>query len=115
MSKVESELPVETKLVRDKVFNQALARGVTKNIAAETIDDMNVYVAALAKKLVKEAGEFEATWSIEELADVEEVVRALATTLASLKDLRRIRKIKARIQGGFKARVLMSWEDDPPE
>lgn len=102
---------MKSKLVRDKVPAQAQARGVTKVVSVRRLDHLE-YVAALARKLVEEAKEFEASLSMEELADVYEVLLTLARTLASVEFLKKVRKVKRRIRGGFDGRTYMTWEEE---
>lgn len=104
----EAGIAGPSKLVRDKVPDQAKARDASQRIMVRTLDHDD-FVAALADKLVEEGEEFRASLSLEELADVLEVVQTLADILASRKELERVRRIKARIRGGFRGRILMSW------
>lgn len=104
----EAGIAGPSKLVRDKVPAQAKARDASQRIMVRTLDHDD-FVAALADKLVEEGEEFRAGLSLEELADVLEVVQTLADILASRKELERVRRIKARIRGGFRGRILMSW------
>lgn len=102
---------IYNKLVRDNVVNQARARGLT--VAFHIIEDDTQYLAALADKLVEEAEELADSLSVEELADVLEVVMAIAEELASMDLLEDTRQLKARIRGSFARRIyLESIEDD---
>ncbi|MEV6281919.1 nucleoside triphosphate pyrophosphohydrolase [Kribbella sp. NPDC051770] len=96
------------KLVRDRMPEIIRAKGeeavVYRAGAAE-------YRRRLREKLVEEVDEFlgegEREAALEELADVMEVVRALAVDLgASAEDVERIRVAKAAERGGFAERVV---------
>lgn len=102
---------MKSKLVRDKTPHLARARGRNDIVGFRRLDRLE-YVAELARKLVEEANEFEVSLSIEELADVYEVVLTLARVLASVKFLARVRKVKKKIRGGFEGRTYMTWEDN---
>jgi predicted house-cleaning noncanonical NTP pyrophosphatase (MazG superfamily) len=99
------------KLVRDKVPTQMRARGLGVRTRHE--DNPYRFVAILADKLVEESGEFLTSWSIEELADIQETVDALARELSSLKHLKHVRQTKARIRGTFKNRVVLESIERP--
>ena len=109
-------MPVYRKLVRDRIpelINRNGGEAHTRRLSDEE------FATALARKLVEEAEEFIATPTVEELADVLEVVHALATaTGSSLEEVEAIRRSKAAERGGFDQRLLLesgSYPDRPDE
>lgn len=99
------------KLVRDNIPTQVNSRG---NLAkTHEIKNPDVFVAKLADKLVEEAAEFRESLSIEELADIEEVVYALAEELATIEHLNAVRVVKASIRGTYENRVFLESIEEP--
>lgn len=98
------------KLVRDKIPEIIKADGekpITRKLS-------NIeYLDELVKKLREEIGEFEANHSLEELADVQEIVLAIIDALKiQRKDLEKARKQKAKARGGFSKRIFLEKVDD---
>lgn len=93
------------KLVRDKIPDLIVGRGgkpVTR------ILDADAYRWELRRKLQEEVAEFGASGEVEELADVLEVVYALAAAEGvSQFQLEEKRKRKRRERGGFDRRILL--------
>lgn len=102
---------LNSKLVRDRIPELAQARGQT--ITVERLDD-DTYLLALLAKLLEEALELVESQSVKEmvkeLADVDEVVRALARLLGGPETLEAVRQAKAAERGGFEGRLFMTWE-----
>lgn len=75
--------------------------------------DDKTYAPALREKLKEEVSEYLASGEIEELADVIEVIEALAENQGySLEEVMQIKKYKQKKNGGFKNKVfLISVED----
>jgi|SRR3989344_1333981 len=92
------------KLVRDKIPEIILASGETPK--TRVLEDKE-YAEELIKKLREELAEFEADRSIEELADIQEVILAIADVLGSREELERVRTDKAKKRGGFKKRIFL--------
>lgn len=93
------------KLVRDKIPEIIAEQG--KSCITRTLSK-DEYLEALNAKLQEEVREYLESGDIEELADIEEVLRAiLADTNISYKRFDKIRKAKARQRGGFKKRVCL--------
>lgn len=95
---------VHNKLVRDKILeiiDQAGDTPVSRVLGEEE------YFVELVKKLGEEYEEFKADLSIEELADIQEVVLALADTIASRAELEKVRAEKANKRGGFEKRIFL--------
>ena len=94
------------KLVRDKI--PEMLDG--KNIPYEKrIADFDEYKIELIKKLVEEANEFNADGSVEELADVLEVIEALRK-IPEYADVEKIRQEKFEDRGGFEKRIILKGE-----
>lgn len=93
------------KLVRDKIpeiIRSSGAEPVTR------ILDEKEYLNELVKKLKEEVAEFEEDHSIEELADIQEVLLALYEALGINPDeLETIRDKKAAKNGAFKKRIFL--------
>lgn len=92
------------KLVRDKIPEIIIKDG--KQPITRVLDDQE-YLIELVKKLGEEYQEFIVDLSIEELADVQEVVRALADAIASQDELEAVRLDKYHKRGGFKDRIYL--------
>ena len=94
------------KLVRDGIPELLDSKEVPyeKRIADDT-----EYKIELVKKLVEEAGEFSEVTSVEELADVLEVVTALRT-LPEYQDVEEVRLAKRAERGGFDQKIILKGE-----
>ena len=93
------------KLVRDNIpeIIRAEGRAVKTRIA-----DNREYVELLRLKLQEEVTEYIGSRNPEELADVLEVIRALAEHhLDDFSNLETLRREKARVRGAFKARIIL--------
>lgn len=94
------------KLVRDRIPEILDAKGV---LYEKRIADDGEYRAELIKKLVEEAHEFEEEGSIEELADVLEVVDALRS-LPGYAQVASVQERKREERGGFLKRFILKGE-----
>lgn len=95
------------KLVRDRIPEILDTKGVLYD---KRIADDAEYRVELIKKLQEEAQEFvDSKGAVEELADVLEVVRALAT-LPEYAQLEEIRHKKAGESGAFEKRYIVRGE-----
>lgn len=93
------------KLVRDKIPDLIRQKG---EIPVVRILDEAEYREALEIKLSEEAGEFLRDQNLEELADILEVVYALAESLgASREELLEVYRRKNQERGGFKERYFL--------
>ena len=93
------------KLVRDNIPFICEKNGQTP----ETIilDDKN-YTSALKAKLYEEVEEYLLDFNIEELADIVEVIEALAENQgSSLDEIMKIKQHKQKKNGAFKNRVFL--------
>ena len=89
------------KLVRDNIPS------LCKNPVTKILDDAD-YAAALKQKLNEEVGEYLQDNTIEELADIIEVIEALAETQgSSLKEVMDLKQRKQSKNGAFRNRVFL--------
>jgi predicted house-cleaning noncanonical NTP pyrophosphatase (MazG superfamily) len=94
-----------SKLVRDKIPEIIKANG--SRPITRILDDKE-YLKELIEKVREETAEFEAEPSLEELADIQEVLMALLKTLGSnRKDLEKVRAAKAAERGGFAKKIFL--------
>lgn len=93
------------KLVRDKIPEIIESRG--KKTVVRVLDDKE-YLEQLMEKLCEEVDEFDQDHSVEEMADILEVLMALAKTLGiKQSELKAVRDKKALERGGFKKRLFL--------
>ena len=102
-------MPTYNKLVRDRIPEIIEAQG--KMVKARTLDDSE-YLEALIEKVSEELAEFKAEPSAEELADLQEVLLALADALSiSHEELEKVRVAKATKRGAFKDKIFLVEAD----
>ena len=93
------------KLVRDRI--PEIIQGAGKTCVYETLSDKD-YIALLDQKLNEELAEYQESKSIEELADLLEVMQAVAKARGwTMEELERVRSDKASERGGFEKRILL--------
>ncbi len=93
------------KLVRDRIPEIIEADG--KTCICKTLSDED-YLHLLDEKLNEELAEYQESKSLEELADLLEVMRAVVKARGwSLEDLERARAEKAAKRGGFEKKILL--------
>ena len=103
-------MKIYNKLVRDKIPEIIEASG--KPCATRCLESAE-YAGFLKKKLEEEVAEYLKDGGIEELADILEVVRALAALEgADAAALEAARARKAEARGGFERRILLENVDD---
>lgn len=96
---------IYNKLVRDKIPEIIEADG--KTCTTEILSDEQ-YIKMLDEKLNEELAEYQESKDIEELADMLEVMYAIATARGySQEQLETIRKQKADKRGGFEKKILL--------
>ena len=96
---------VYNKLVRDRIPELILAQGQKPH--TRILDDEE-YTLALEAKLDEEVAEFHASRDVMELADILEVVYALARTQSvSPEQLRALCDEKREARGGFLQKILL--------
>jgi predicted house-cleaning noncanonical NTP pyrophosphatase (MazG superfamily) len=96
---------VDPKLVRDRIpeIIRKDGRKPVTHLAKE-----EEYFARLREKLTEEVAEFSRDWEVEELADILEVVYALAEAKGVARDgLERMRMKKAGERGRFRRRIIL--------
>ena len=96
---------VYNKLVRDKIPEIMESKGEKPNIRILSDEE---YIHALERKLDEEVGEYHADKNAEELADILEVVFALADAIGcSREELMEIFQKKQDSRGGFAKRYFL--------
>ena len=99
------------KLVRDKIPQIIIADGRTPIV--RTLSDEE-YLSELDRKLNEEVAEYQADKSLEEMADVLEVLFAICEARGhSVDELMEVRDKKREKRGGFKDKVY--WEGNEGE
>ena len=98
-------MKVYNKLVRDKIPEIIAKDNATCQIRIMTDSE---YLQALNTKLQEELKEYLESGEVEELADLEEVLRAiLKVKKVSYKNFEKIRKSKVEHRGAFKKKILL--------
>ena len=93
------------KLVRDCIPDIIEADG--KACVCETLSDED-YIALLDQKLNEELAEYQESKSLEELADLLEVMQAVVKARGwTLEELEQIRADKVAKRGGFEKKILL--------
>ena len=93
------------KLVRDKIPEIIELSG--KTAVTETLPD-DKYMEMLNQKLLEEVNEFFESGTVEELADIGEVMHAImAHKGITIEEFQRVRLEKLEKRGGFKDKVLL--------
>ena len=98
------------KLVRDRIPEIIAADG--KTCICETLSDED-YLYLLDQKLNEELAEYQEIKSLEELADLLEVIQAVVKARGwTLEELEQVRADKATKRGGFEKKLLLKevWE-----
>ena len=98
---------VHNKLVRDKI--PEIIENAGKTSVTHILSD-DEYLSELDKKLNEECAEYQADKSIEELAEMLEVMYAIAEARGwSLSELEAVRREKAEKRGGFKEKIYLEY------
>ena len=93
------------KLVRDRIPEIIEADGKTCVYATLSNED---YIALLDQKLNEELAEYQESKSLEELADLLEVMQAVVKARGwTLEELEQVRANKAAKRGGFEKKILL--------
>lgn len=93
------------KLIRDRIPEIIEADG--KTCICETLSDEN-YLHLLDEKLNEELAEYQESKSLEELADLLEVIQAVVKARGwTLEELEQVRLDKAAERGGFEKKLLL--------
>ena len=94
------------KLIRDRIPEIIEASG--KRCVCSTLSDEE-YLAKLDAKLNEELSEYQESKSMEELADLLEVIRTVAAARgSSMEEVESIRRDKAEKRGGFEKKILLT-------
>ena len=93
------------KLVRDEI--PQIIEKCGKTCITSVLPEVK-YIEMLDKKLNEELAEYQESKTLEELADLLEVIRAVAVARgSSIEEIESVRKEKAAARGGFKKRILL--------
>lgn len=93
------------KLARDRIPEIIVSDG--KTCVCETLADED-YLRLLDAKLTEELSEYQESCSLEELADLLEVLRAVVKARGwTWEELERVRQDKAAKRGGFEKKILL--------
>ena len=99
------------KLVRDRI-PEIIEQAGQKCVCSVLSDDE--YLKMLDGKLNEELAEYQESKSMEELADLLEVVRAVALARGSSpEEVEEIRRQKAEKRGGFEKKILLEEVTEP--
>ena len=99
------KVTVFNKLVRDRIPEIIETAG--KTCTTEILTDA-WYIDMLDSKLNEELAEYQESKSLDELADLLEVIQAVAKAHGwTLDDLEKVRENKAIERGGFEKRILL--------
>lgn len=99
----------QSKLVRDKIPRIIRAAGKTPITRVLSEEE---YLVELDKKLNEEIAEYQADKSIEEMADVLEVLYAICEARGhSIEELHQVRDGKREERGGFEERIFWSGNE----
>ena len=103
-------MPIHNKLVRDKIPEIIEKTGKVCHIHTLSNDE---YLAELDRKLNEECAEYQADKSLEELADMLEVMYAIAEARGySVEELEKVRAEKAEKRGAFIEKIYLESVDD---
>ncbi len=98
------------KLIRDKIPEIISNDG--KKAVTRVLSDKE-YLAYLNKKLLEETNEYLESFSLEELADLQEVINAIIKAKgSSLQEFDGLREKKRSSNGGFDKKLLLLEVDD---
>lgn len=94
------------KLVRDKI-PEIIEKNEGRSCRTRVLDNAE-YIVELNKKIQEELNEYLESGEIEELADLEEVLRAILDSKGmSYEEFERIRLEKVKKRGAFKDRIYL--------
>ncbi|MCS0653426.1 nucleoside triphosphate pyrophosphohydrolase [Cytobacillus firmus] len=107
-------MPAYNKLVRDRI--PEIIEGTGKRYSSKTLNKSE-FIKELRRKSLEELEEYMSAGNneeaLEELADLLEIIHALAETHgASIEKVEELRKQKAEERGGFKEKILLIEVED---
>ena len=106
-------MKAHNKLVRDRI-PERIERSKKKPVIRILTDEE--YITELDRKLNEECAEYQADKSIEELADMLEVMYAIAEARGwSVSELETVRKEKTEKRGAFKEKIYLEYVEDENE
>ena len=98
------------KLIRDRIPEMIAANGNTAQIRVLSDEE---YADALERKLTEEVSEYLESWASVELADVLEVIEALAENAGvSFDELLKLKAEKRRTNGAFQKKLFLEFVED---
>jgi predicted house-cleaning noncanonical NTP pyrophosphatase (MazG superfamily) len=104
-------MPIYNKLVRDNIPNILEEKG--KNFSSRTVKNKKEYQDKLMEKLQEEVNEFLETPCAEEIADIQEVLDALAHSIgADIAEVATIKEEKANTRGRFYTGYILEMVED---
>lgn len=104
-------MKVYNKLVRDKI--PQIIENDGRKAVYRYLNDKIEYLNELEKKLNEELKEYEDSKSLEEMADILEVLFSLCIARGhSVEELLKMREEKAMIRGSFKEKIFLERVDD---
>ena len=104
-------MKIYNKLVRDKI-PEIIAGDNGKTCVTRIMED-DEYLETLNKKMQEELKEYLESGDVEELADLEEVLRAILDVKnVSYEDFEIIRNTKVEKRGSFKKKIFLESVDD---
>ena len=99
------------KLVRDKI-PEIIKNNGAKVVNTRILNDKE-YLDSLNTKLVEELNEYLSSGEVEELADIEEVLRAILDAKnVTYSEFEEIRQNKANKRGAFKDKIFLESVDE---
>lgn len=102
-------MKIHNKLVRDKI--PAIIEASGKTCATYILSEKE-YIAALETKLNEEVAEYQSDKTLEELADVLEVLQAICVARGyRLEELEAMRAKKEKERGGFREKIFLEYEE----
>ena len=97
------------KLVRDKIPN--IIANNNETCKTRTLNDEE-YLLALNTKIKEEVNEYLESGEVEELADIEEVLRAILNVKnISYSEFEKVRENKVKKKGSFNDRIFLEYTD----
>ncbi|MBE6846157.1 MAG: phosphoribosyl-ATP pyrophosphohydrolase [Ruminococcus sp.] len=103
-------MPVYNKLVRDNIPDIIKNSGKTPHCRILSNEE---YLSELDRKLNEECKEYQTDKSLEELADMLEVIYAITEARGcSINELEQLRIQKAEKRGAFKKRIYLEYVED---
>ena len=104
-------MKIFNKLVRDKIKDKIEANGEMCNTRILSDEE---FLIALNEKIIEEVYEYLESGDIEELVDIEEVLRAIVKVKGlSYDEFDKIRQEKVQKRGAFEKKLFLEYTDEP--